>query len=102
MLQTEVSRNMSFEKFLRHTANIPSNRIPHYRRWIKHFEKYFSEHQLEEKRALEPFLADMQKQFEDCQVAQAQEAVKLRWYYAGFSKSLSETEDNHTYHINQS
>ena len=99
MLQKEVPRNMSFEKFLRHTANIPSNRIPYYLRWIKHFEKYFSEHQLEEKRALEPFLAYLQKQFEDWQVAQAQEAVKLCWYQAGFSKSLSETENNNTYHI---
>ncbi len=55
MLQKKVSRNMSFEKFLGHTANIPSNRIPHYLRWIKHFEKYFSEHRLEEKEAFDPF-----------------------------------------------
>ncbi len=80
MLQKEVPRDMSFKKVLRHTANIPSNRIPHYLRWIKRFEKYFSEHQLEEKRALEPFSEDLQKQFEDWQVAQAKEPVKLRWY----------------------
>ena len=74
---------MSFEKFLGNTANIPSNRISHYLRWIKHLRKYFSEHQLEKERALEPFLVDLQKQFEAWQVAQAKEAVKLHWYYMG-------------------
>jgi hypothetical protein len=59
MLQKESSRNISFEKFLGHTAEIPSNRIAHYLKWIKHFKKYFSEHRLEEKEASEPFLSDL-------------------------------------------
>ncbi len=73
MLHIKYSRYISFGKFLGLTANIPSNRIP--------FEKYFSEHQLEEKEALEPFLTDLQKQFKDWHVAWAKEkeAVKLRW-----------------------
>ena len=29
MLQKKYSRNMSFEKFLGHSVNIPSNSIPH-------------------------------------------------------------------------
>ncbi len=55
MLQKKFSRNMSFDMFLGHTANIPSNRIPYYIGWIKHFEKYFSKHRLEEKEAFDPF-----------------------------------------------
>ncbi len=68
MLQKKNSRNMSFEKFLGHTANIPSNRIPYYIGCIKHFEKYFSKHGLEEKEAFDPFLLDLQRQFEGRQV----------------------------------
>jgi hypothetical protein len=74
---------MDFESFLKTKQHIPDKRIPYYLHWITRYHKFCNKYNVNEfeSESLKKYLHELGKNYEDWQVLQAKEAVRLYNYF---------------------
>ena len=86
-----------FEEYLRNKMNIPEKRIPYYIVWVSKFKDFSLQNKgKQQEDCLEPFLKNMTQTNEPWQIDQAEEAVKLYFYFNRPEQPLNKASDIRT------
>lgn len=70
----------SFPDFLRETAHVHEKRLPHFQWWVRLYTN-FAKFQKDTDGSVSSFLSSLEPKYEDWQVAQARQALRLYSYY---------------------
>jgi integron integrase len=70
-----------FSAYLKHTAGISPNHIPHYLRWIGEYNRSIESDQTDRERVLERFRSQLERTRETWKMNQALNAVRHYWFW---------------------
>lgn len=79
---------MNFQEFLTIKQLVPDKKAPYYLHWVNAFQEFCRCHNIESNItvSINTYLLELGKKYEDWQVAQAREAVRLFHYYENLPK----------------
>jgi hypothetical protein len=91
LYKNQKSLFKDFQDFLSRKQHIPENRLPYYLRWVSRYHEYCSRHNIDGdlSDAIAAYLQDLAKHYEDLQVQEVREAVRLYRYFTGLQAVTS-------------
>jgi hypothetical protein len=80
-----------FQEFLSLRQHVPEKRLPYYLRWVSRSHEFCASRNVDGngQDAIAAYLLDLAKDYEDWQVQQAKEAVRLFRYFKGMQAATS-------------